>query len=204
VTPRIVFRPQAASENLDARAWYEERRRGLGEEFAIAVDQTSREHSRASVGISARPWRDGSSNHAAFSVCNLLSCVTRRDRSAGCNAWPPRCSPLASATLRPDVRIKRTPRYIWLIDVDRSNTKTIHVKVQANARTKSLEPLSDGRLWQAKLKSPAVNGKANGGAGRSGRRALRLPQGPRSLSRAGIRAHKAGSDRRCLNLVPPR
>jgi plasmid stabilization system protein ParE len=40
VTPRIVFRPQAESETLDARAWYEERRRGLGEEFAIAVDET--------------------------------------------------------------------------------------------------------------------------------------------------------------------
>jgi plasmid stabilization system protein ParE len=40
VTPRIVFRPEAESDTLDARAWYEERRRGLGEEFGIAVNQT--------------------------------------------------------------------------------------------------------------------------------------------------------------------
>jgi uncharacterized protein len=42
-----------------------------------------------------------------------------------------------------------------------SSTKTIQVKVKPNARTSSLEQVSDGRLWQAKLKSPPVNGKAN-------------------------------------------
>ena len=42
-----------------------------------------------------------------------------------------------------------------------SDTKTIQVKVKPNARTSSLELLSDGRLWQAKLKSPPVDGKAN-------------------------------------------
>jgi len=40
VTPRLVFRPQAESEILEARNWYEERRQGLGEAFATAVDVT--------------------------------------------------------------------------------------------------------------------------------------------------------------------
>jgi uncharacterized protein len=42
-----------------------------------------------------------------------------------------------------------------------SNTKIIQVKVKPNARTSSLEQLSDGSLWQAMLKSPPVDGKAN-------------------------------------------
>jgi uncharacterized protein len=42
-----------------------------------------------------------------------------------------------------------------------SDTKTILVKVKPNARTSSLEQLSDGNQWQAKLKSPPVDGKAN-------------------------------------------
>jgi plasmid stabilization system protein ParE len=33
----LVFRPQAESELLDARRWYEERRPGLGRAFATAV-----------------------------------------------------------------------------------------------------------------------------------------------------------------------
>ena len=37
MTPRLVFRPQAESELLDARRWYEERRPGLGRAFATAV-----------------------------------------------------------------------------------------------------------------------------------------------------------------------
>ena len=41
------------------------------------------------------------------------------------------------------------------------NTKTIRVKVTPNARASSLEQISDGNLWQAKLKSPPVDGKAN-------------------------------------------
>lgn len=39
MTPRPVFRPQAESELLDARHWYEERRPGLGRAFATAVDK---------------------------------------------------------------------------------------------------------------------------------------------------------------------
>jgi uncharacterized protein (TIGR00251 family) len=42
-----------------------------------------------------------------------------------------------------------------------SNTKTIQVKVKPNSRTSSLERLGDGSLWQAKLKSPPVDGRAN-------------------------------------------
>lgn len=38
MTPRLVFRPQAESELLDARGWYEEQRPGLGGAFAAAVD----------------------------------------------------------------------------------------------------------------------------------------------------------------------
>ncbi|MBI3455742.1 MAG: type II toxin-antitoxin system RelE/ParE family toxin [Candidatus Rokubacteria bacterium] len=38
MTPRLVFRPQAESELLDARGWYEEQRPGLGRTFAAAVE----------------------------------------------------------------------------------------------------------------------------------------------------------------------
>ena len=39
MTPRLVFRPQAESELLDARGWYEAQRPGLGGTFAAAVDR---------------------------------------------------------------------------------------------------------------------------------------------------------------------
>ena len=35
---RILFRPQARNEALDAQAWYESRADGLGLEFARAID----------------------------------------------------------------------------------------------------------------------------------------------------------------------
>ena len=38
MTPRVVFRPQAESELLDARDWYEVQGFGLGRTFAEAVD----------------------------------------------------------------------------------------------------------------------------------------------------------------------
>ena len=38
MTPRLVLRPQAAAELLDARDWYEEQRPGLGGAFATEVD----------------------------------------------------------------------------------------------------------------------------------------------------------------------
>jgi plasmid stabilization system protein ParE len=40
VTPRLVFRPEAETELLDARAWYEGERVGLGAIFAAAVETT--------------------------------------------------------------------------------------------------------------------------------------------------------------------
>jgi plasmid stabilization system protein ParE len=40
VTPRLVFRPEAEAELLDARAWYEGGRVGLGAIFAAAVETT--------------------------------------------------------------------------------------------------------------------------------------------------------------------
>ena len=40
MTPRLVFRPQAESEILEAHNWYEDRRVGLGKAFAAAVDLT--------------------------------------------------------------------------------------------------------------------------------------------------------------------
>lgn len=42
-----------------------------------------------------------------------------------------------------------------------SNAKTIRVKVNPNARISSLEQSGEEGLWQAKLKSPPVDGKAN-------------------------------------------
>ena len=38
MTPRLVLRPQAEAELLDARAWYEEQRPGLGSTFATEID----------------------------------------------------------------------------------------------------------------------------------------------------------------------
>lgn len=40
MTPRLVFRPEAEWELLDARGWYEEQRPGLGQTFAAAVERT--------------------------------------------------------------------------------------------------------------------------------------------------------------------
>jgi plasmid stabilization system protein ParE len=37
--PRLVFRPQAESELLEARGWYESQRAGLGQTFTETVDQ---------------------------------------------------------------------------------------------------------------------------------------------------------------------
>ncbi len=38
MTPRLVLRPQAEAELLDARDWYEAQRPGLGRTFATEVD----------------------------------------------------------------------------------------------------------------------------------------------------------------------
>lgn len=38
MTHRVSFRPQAEAEALDVRRWYENRRQGLGAEFAAAVE----------------------------------------------------------------------------------------------------------------------------------------------------------------------
>ena len=40
MTPRLVFRPEAEAELLDARNWYEAERVGLGAVFAAAVETT--------------------------------------------------------------------------------------------------------------------------------------------------------------------
>jgi hypothetical protein len=40
VTARLVLRPQAETELLDARDWYEDQRPGLGRAFAAEVDRT--------------------------------------------------------------------------------------------------------------------------------------------------------------------
>lgn len=38
MTPRLVLRPQAEAELLEARDWYEDQRPGLGSAFAADVD----------------------------------------------------------------------------------------------------------------------------------------------------------------------
>lgn len=48
MTPRLVLRPQAETEVLNARDWYEDQRPGLGDAFATEVD-------RAVVGILQAP-----------------------------------------------------------------------------------------------------------------------------------------------------
>jgi plasmid stabilization system protein ParE len=40
VAGQVVFRPEAEDEVLEARAWYDGRRTGLGKEFAQAIDET--------------------------------------------------------------------------------------------------------------------------------------------------------------------
>ena len=37
MTPRLIFRPQAESELLDARSWYDDQQPGLGRAFAAEV-----------------------------------------------------------------------------------------------------------------------------------------------------------------------
>ena len=39
MTRRVIFRPQAETESLEARDWYEARHAGLGHEFAKDVDR---------------------------------------------------------------------------------------------------------------------------------------------------------------------
>jgi plasmid stabilization system protein ParE len=39
VTPRLVFRPEAESELLDTRLWYDDQQPGLGQSFATEVDR---------------------------------------------------------------------------------------------------------------------------------------------------------------------
>lgn len=38
MTPRLLFRPEARAELLEAQVWYEERAVGLGQEFARAIE----------------------------------------------------------------------------------------------------------------------------------------------------------------------
>jgi plasmid stabilization system protein ParE len=40
VIPRLVVRPQAATELLEAQQWFDEQRTGLGQEFGLEVDLT--------------------------------------------------------------------------------------------------------------------------------------------------------------------
>jgi plasmid stabilization system protein ParE len=40
VTRRLVLRPQAETELLEARDWYDQQQAGLGEQFALEVDLT--------------------------------------------------------------------------------------------------------------------------------------------------------------------
>jgi hypothetical protein len=39
VTPRLVLRPEAESEILDARSWYDDQQPGLGQAFVTEVDR---------------------------------------------------------------------------------------------------------------------------------------------------------------------
>jgi uncharacterized protein len=43
----------------------------------------------------------------------------------------------------------------------KGTVRTIQVKVKPNARISSLEEATSGGIWQAQLKSPPVDGKAN-------------------------------------------
>ena len=40
MTRRLVLRPQAETELLEARDWYDQQQAGLGEQFALDVDLT--------------------------------------------------------------------------------------------------------------------------------------------------------------------
>lgn len=40
MNPRLVVRPQAATELLEARRWFDEQRHGLGQDFVVEVDLT--------------------------------------------------------------------------------------------------------------------------------------------------------------------
>jgi len=51
VNRRVAFRPQAEAEVLEARAWYEDRRAGLGTTFATAVETTVEEIVRTPLAV---------------------------------------------------------------------------------------------------------------------------------------------------------
>lgn len=57
---RVVFRPAARKELLDARTWYEARATGLGLEFARAVDVAIEQVRRTPL---AYPALDGEFRH---------------------------------------------------------------------------------------------------------------------------------------------
>ena len=100
MTPRLVFRPQAESEILEARNWYEERRQGLGEAFAAVVDLTVAgilEHPLAYPRIYGETRR---AIMRRFPYAVYFRVLSEENCSPGCNTRPPSRSPLANATLR--------------------------------------------------------------------------------------------------------
>jgi len=66
VTRRVVFRPEAEDEVLETRRRYEERREGLGAEFASAVDAIVERIVTGPLAFPLRSWRNSASRVAAF------------------------------------------------------------------------------------------------------------------------------------------
>jgi hypothetical protein len=99
VTPRLVFRPEAEAELLDARDWYEAERLGLGTVFAAAVETAV---TAILDNPSAYPRVKGDTRRALIrtvSVRRLLPSHRRRDHRPGRHAWPQASATLAIATL---------------------------------------------------------------------------------------------------------
>jgi hypothetical protein len=71
VARRVVFRPQAEDELLEVRTWYEQRRSGLGHEFAQAVDELVGRIVENPLAFQ-RAQGDTPGGLAALSVCGLL------------------------------------------------------------------------------------------------------------------------------------
>lgn len=96
MTRRVVFRPEAEDEVLETRGWYEQRREGLGAEFASAVDAMV-EH--IVMSPLAFPCAHGETRRAVLRRFPY-AIYSRSDGSRNCRSggpWAPESVALANA-----------------------------------------------------------------------------------------------------------
>ena len=72
---RVLFRPEARSELLEAQAWYESRATGLGLEFARVVEAAVASASRSPTAFHRSLARVGASFFASFRFRSFSGCA---------------------------------------------------------------------------------------------------------------------------------